>query len=336
MGNEGSIPSIHPPNEINFEQIQSRTNQTAITNFILLGFGDHPELQVLLFLAFLIIYMMTMAGNLLIVILVVADLHLHTPMYSFLGSLSCLEICYTSTIIPRILFSLLTGDRSISVKRCIVQYYFFGALASTECYLLASMSYDRFLAICKPLYYSTFMNGRLCLWLIVGSWISGLLSNTIITSLELQLSFCGPHEIEHFFCDLEPVIKLSCSNTHMVEIVTFILAAMDSILPFLLILISYIYIISNILQIRSKAMRQKAFSTCSSHLIVVTLFFGSLISVYMIPKTNTLKELHQTFSLFYTIITPMVNPLIYSLRNREMKEALYRTVRRAVNVAQFP
>ncbi|XP_053218461.1 olfactory receptor 1020-like [Podarcis raffonei] len=334
---EGSTHITHPPNGINFEQLQNRTNQTTIAKFILLGLVDHyPELQPLLFLAFLAIYFITMAGNLLLVVLVLADLHLHTPMYFFLGNLSCLEICYTSTILPRMLFSLLTGERSISANGCIAQYYFFGSLASTECYLLAVMSYDRYLAICKPLRYTSLMNGRLCLWLICGSWISGFLSNTIITSLELQLSFCGPNEIDHFFCDLAPVLKLSCSDTHVVELATLILASMDTIPPFLLTLISYVLIIINILQIQSKGMRQKAFSTCSSHLIVVTLFFGSLISVYMAPTTDILKELHQYFSLFYTVLTPMVNPLIYSLRNRDVKEALYRTVRKAIGLAQLP
>lgn len=313
----------------------NRTNQTTITNFILVGFGDHAELRVLLFLAFLAIYLITMVGNLLIIVLVVADLHLRTPMYFFLGNLSCLEICYTSTILPRVLFSLLTRDRSISVNSCIVQYFFFGSLASTECYLLAVMSYDRYLAICKPLRYTSLMNGRLCLWLIVGSWVSGLLSNTIITSLVFQLSFCGQNEIEHFFCDLGPLLKLSCSNTYLVELTTLILASMDTMPPFLLTLISYVCIVISILRIKSIAMRQKAFSTCSSHLIVVTLFYGSLISVYMIPQTNTMKDLHKTFSLFYTVLTPMFNPLIYSLRNREVKAALYRAASKALSVSPF-
>nr|XP_016851284.1 PREDICTED: olfactory receptor 10A7-like [Anolis carolinensis] len=317
------------------QQIQIQTNQTATGCFILLGFGDLPELQTLLLLTFLIIYIITMAGNFLLIMLVVVDFRLQTSMYFFLGNLSCLEICYTSTILPRLLFSLWTGDRSISVNGCLVQYYFFGVLASTECYLLAVMSYDRYLAICTPLHYTSLMNSRLCFWLIIGSWMSGLLSNTIIVSLEMQLSFCGPYEIEHFFCDLAPVLKLSCSNIHMVELVTFILASMDTLGPFLLTLISYILIINNIFKIHSKVMRQKAFSTCSSHLIVVTLFFGSLISVYIVPKTNTLKRLHQIFSLFYTVLTPMANPLIYSLRNKEVKQAVYRCISKVGSVAKF-
>lgn len=318
------------------QHIQNQTSPTNIRNFILLGFGDHPKLQAFLFLAFLVIYLITMVENLLLIVLVVVDMHLHTPMYFFLANLACLEICYTSTILPRMLFSFLTGDRTISLNGCVVQYYFFGSLASTECYLLAVMSYDRYVAICKPLRYTTLMNGRLCFGLIFGSWISGLLSNTIITSLVLQLLFCGPNEISHFFCDLGPVLKLSCNNTHLVEIMTSILASIDTMPPFLLTLVSYVCIIVNILRISSKAIRQKAFSTCSSHLIVVTIFFGSLIMVYIVPKNQTLKELQETFSLFYSVLTPMVNPLIYSLRNREVKEALYRTARKAVNVGPSP
>ncbi|XP_054849709.1 olfactory receptor 5B21-like [Eublepharis macularius] len=315
---------------------QNRTNLTAIINFILVGFRNHPELQTLLFLAFLTIYMITMAGNLTIAVLVISDLHLHTPMYFFLGNLSCLEICYTSTILPRLLFSLLNGDRTISVQGCIVQYFFFGSIASAECYLLAMMSYDRYLAICKPLRYTSLMNGKICLCLITVSWMNGLIVVTIITSLLVKLSFCGPNEIEHFFCDSAPLLKLSCTNTSLVELVIFILAFTNTIPPFLLTLISYVCIIINIVQMKTKALRQKAFSTCSSHLIVVTLFYGSLICVYLIPETNTMKDLHETFSLFYTVFTPMVNPFIYSLRNREVKAALYRMASKAVNVAPYP
>nr|XP_056720557.1 olfactory receptor 5B21-like [Euleptes europaea] len=336
MGSEWNISNMHLLNEIHSQQIQQETNLSIITNFILLGFGDLQELQVLLSLLFLGIYLIAMVGNLVIFILVVTDVHLHIPMYFFLGNLSCLEICYTSTILPRLLFSLLAGDKTISVHGCIAQYFFFGTLASAECYLLAMMSYDRYLAICKPLRYASLMNGRICLGLITGSWMSGLLSNTIITSLLLKLSFCGPSEIEHFFCDLAPMLKLSCSNTNLVELVIFILAFMDTIPPFLLTLISYVYIIINILQMKSTTSRQKAFSTCSSHLLVVTLFYGSLICVYLIPETNTLKWLHKTFSLIYTIFTPMFNPMIYSMRNKEVKVAFYRTVRKVVSVVPFP
>uniref|UniRef100_A0A6J0VE81 Olfactory receptor n=1 Tax=Pogona vitticeps TaxID=103695 RepID=A0A6J0VE81_9SAUR len=326
MGNEGSISNINLL-EGNIEQIQNRTNKTTIANFLLLGFGDHPELQTLLFLAFLTIYMITMVGNLILILLVVADPHLHTPMYFFLANLSCLEMCYTSTLLPRLLFSLWTRDRSISVNGCLVQYYFFGVLLSTECYLLAVMSYDRYLAICKPLHYTFLMNGKFCFWLIAGSWISGLVSNTVITCLELRLSFCGPPEIEHFFCDLAPVLKLSCSNTHPVETATFILASMDTIPTFLLTLICYTCIMTAIVGIPSTTGKKKSFSTCSSHLIVVTIFYGSLITVYLLQDSSQLGELKKAFSVFYTIVTPLLNPLIYSLRNKEVKESR----RRAIN-----
>ncbi|XP_065270932.1 olfactory receptor 6N1-like [Emys orbicularis] len=297
-------------------------NQTSITEFILLGFGSLPELQNFLFLLFLMIYVVTMAGNILIIVLVVADQHLHTPMYFFLGNLSFLETCYTSTILPRLLASLLTGDRIISVSGCIMQFYWFGFLVTTECYLLAVMSYDRYLAICKPLHYAALMNGRFCIQVAAGSWISSFVASTTIVCLMSQLMFCGPKEIDHFFCDLIPVIKRSCDDTNLITLLSFILTSIDALSAFLLTVTSYVYIITTILRIPSTAGRQKAFSTCSSHLIVVTIFYGTIIIVYMLPVADTLRDLNKVFSVFYTILTPLVNPLIYSLRNREVKEAL--------------
>ncbi|XP_039353396.1 olfactory receptor 11A1-like [Mauremys reevesii] len=305
-------------------------NQTTFTEFILLGFGDVPALQILLFLLLLVTYVVTLAGNILIIVLVVANQHLHTPMYFFLGNLSCLETCYTSTILPRMLASLLTGDRTISLSGCLVQLYFFGSLVGTECYLLAAMSYDRYLAICKPLHYSTHMNDRFCLQLAGGSWLSAFLVVTIIISLMSQLTFCGPKEMDHFFCDLTPVIKLSCSITHQMELVTFLGSFLFTLPPFILTLTSYICIITAILRIPSSTGRQKAFSTCSSHLIVVTTFYGTLIIVYILPKTKILRELNKVFSVFYTVLTPLANPLIYSLRNKEVMEALRKAVRNCV------
>ncbi|XP_074826266.1 olfactory receptor 11A1-like [Natator depressus] len=305
-------------------------NQTAITEFILLGFGDLPALQILLFLLFLVTYIVTLAGNILVIVLVVANQHLHTPMYFFLGNLSCLETCYTSTILPRMLASLLTGDRTISVRGCLVQLYFFGSLVGTECYLLAAMSYDRYLAICKALHYSMHMNDRFCLYLAAGSWLSAFLIVTIIIFLMSQLTFCGPNEMDHFFCDLTPVIKLSCSVTHQMELVTFLGSFLFTLPPFLLTLTSYVCIITAILRIPSSTGRQKAFSTCSSHLIVVTTFYGMLIIVYILPKTKMLRELNKVFSVFYTVLTPLANPLTYSLRNKEVMEALRKAVRNSV------
>uniref|UniRef100_A0A8C8S859 Olfactory receptor n=1 Tax=Pelusios castaneus TaxID=367368 RepID=A0A8C8S859_9SAUR len=296
-------------------------NQT-MTKFILLGFGSLPDIHILLFLLFLVIYIATVAANTLIVVLVFIDQHLHTPMYIFLGNLSSLETCYASTILPWVLVSLLTGHRTISLCGCITQLYFSGSLACTECYLLAAMSYDRYLAICKPLRYSTLMNTRFCLQLAAGSWLNGFLAITIFVFFVSQLIFCGPNEIDHFYCESTPLIKLSCSDTHLVILLDFVLACSFTLPPFLLTLTSYVRIITTIVKIPSSTGRQKAFSTCSSHLIVVTLFYGTIIIVYLDP----LRNLNKMFSLCYTVLTPLVNPLIYSLRNREVKGALTNAV----------
>uniref|UniRef100_A0A452IEU3 Olfactory receptor n=1 Tax=Gopherus agassizii TaxID=38772 RepID=A0A452IEU3_9SAUR len=299
-------------------------NQTGVTEFILLGFGNLLELQILLFLLFLVIYIVTVAGNILIVVLVVADQHLHTPMYFFLGNLSCLETCYTSNILPRVLASLLTGDRTISVEGCIVQLHCF---VSTEGCLLAVMSYDRYLAICKPLHYSALMNDRFSLQLGVGSWLSGFTVSTNTECWMSQMIFCGPNEIEHFFCDYIALLKLSCSDTSKMVLVIFFLSFIMILLPFLFTLTSYMCIISTILRIPSTMGRQKAFSTCSSHLIMVTIFYGTLTIVYMLPDTAALRDLNKVLPVFYTILTPLANPLIYSLRNKEVKEALRKALK---------
>ncbi|XP_054849716.1 olfactory receptor 10A7-like [Eublepharis macularius] len=306
-------------------------NHSSPTTFILLGFGNLLELRISFFVLFLTIYTLSIVGNLLIILLIAVDQHLHTPMYFFLMNLSVLETCYTSTILPRMLTSFLTGNRSIPILACVMQWFFFAVFSSTECYLLSMMSYDRYLAICKPLHYTSLMNSRLCLQLAATSWISGLLTSTILTCLMLQLTFCGPHEIDHFFCDIYPVLNLACSNLYVVKHAAFVLAFLATVPPFTITVVSYICIILTILRIPSKSSQQKAFSTCSSHLIVVILFFVSLFIVYVIPETDTLKDLHKTFSLFYTVLTPVLNPLIYSLRNREVKEALYRFARKFSN-----
>ncbi|XP_006114113.2 olfactory receptor 6F1-like [Pelodiscus sinensis] len=299
-------------------------NQTFVKEFILLGFGDLPELQLFLFLLFLVIYLATMSGNILIMFLVVVDRHLHTPMYFFLVNLSCLEICYSSAILPRLLASLLTGDRTISVSGCISQFYFFGSLAAAESYLLAAMSYDRYLAICNPLNYTALMNTKCCLQLSAGSWISAFLANCVVIFLASQLTFCDSNEIPHFFCDFSPIMNLSCSDTSLVELVTLVMAFIFTPTPCLLTLASYIFIITTILRIPSTRGKQKAFSTCSSHLMVIVIFYGTIIIVYMLPDTSTLRDLNKVFSVFYTVLTPLVNPLIYTLRNQEVHNALRR------------
>nr|XP_060639243.1 olfactory receptor 11A1-like [Anolis sagrei ordinatus] len=301
-------------------------NETGISEFIILGFGTLKDLHLLFFLFFLVIYMTTMVGNLTIILLVVSSQHLHTPMYFFLGNLSCMETFYSSTILPRMLVSLLTGDRTISVTGCVVQLYFFGFLVCTECYLLAVMSYDRYLAICQPLHYGTLMNDKFSIQLAAGSWISAFLPISIIIILMSSLLYCGSNEIDHFFCDFPSVIKLAHSDTQLIRVLAVILSSFDIFPPFILTLTSYFYIIVTIIRIPSTTGKKKAFSTCSSHLMVVTIFYGTLIVVYVLPKGDAHGDLHKIFSLFYTVLTPMINPLIYSLRNQEVKETLKRGI----------
>ncbi|XP_066485434.1 olfactory receptor 2AP1-like [Tiliqua scincoides] len=304
---------------------------TEVAEFILLGFGDLPKLRILLFLLFFVIYLVTMAGNLLILVLVVADRHLHTPMYFFLGNLSLLESCNSSNLLPKVLLNLLTGEKSIPVKACFVQFFICVSLVGAECYLLGVMSYDRYLAICKPLHYTTLMNGRLSFQLAVVSWASGALLGTNLIFQLSQLSFCGPNEIDQYFCDIVPEIRyLSCSDTHLIELSQFISSSVFTFPPFVLTVASYVFIIVTILRIPSTTGREKAFSTCSSHLTVVALFYGSLMFLYVIPQSRNLRHMKKVFSLSYTVLTPMVNPLIYSLRNREVKEAMRQSLKRLV------
>ncbi|XP_050776400.1 olfactory receptor 11A1-like [Gopherus flavomarginatus] len=300
-------------------------NQTSVAEFNILGFGT---LQILIFLLFLLIYITTMAGNILIIVLVVTDQHLHTPMYFFLGNLSCLETCYTSTILPSVLASLLAENRTISFSGCLTQYFCFGSMIATECLPLSVMSYDRYLAICNPMHYATRMNGRLYFQLAGGSWTGGFLCSGIIILSISQLTFCGSKDIDHFFCDLIPLVNLSCNDPQLMEMLALTLCLIFLVVPFLLTLMSYICIIVTILRIPSTTGRQKTFSTCSSHLIVVSIFYGTLLIAYMFPTTNTLRNFKKVLSVIYTVLTPLVNPLIYSLRNKEIKEALRKVSRK--------
>ncbi|XP_042329599.1 olfactory receptor 6B1-like [Sceloporus undulatus] len=313
-----------------------RRNATVVTEFILLGFGHFSELYILSFPTFLVIYIAAMLENLLIVVLVISDQHLHTPMYFFLGNLSCMEIWYISNILPRMLANSFSLENTISFSGCLTQFFFFGFLLGTECCLLSVMSYDRYVAICRPLHYKTHMTNRRCLSLMVGSWLSGFLGSTLITTLFLQSAFCGPNEIDHFFCDFVPLVKLLCNDPSIIALLTFLLSFIFTLPPFLLTLSSYICIIFTILRIPSATGMQKAFSTCSSHLIVVTIFYGSIITVYQLPKNSTLDNLNKIFSLCYTILNPMINPLIYSLRNREVKESLKKALCRNMYLSSKP
>ncbi|XP_060111106.1 olfactory receptor 6F1-like [Heteronotia binoei] len=301
-------------------------NRTVVTSFTLLGFGNSEDLNILLFLLFLTIYLVILSGNLLIVVLVMVERTLHTPMYFFLANLSFLESCYISTILPRMLASFVTRDKTISLLGCILQMHFFSTLGATECYLFAVMSYDRYLAICKPLHYASVMNERKCILFVSVSWIIGILLITILTCLLSQLNFCNQYTIDHFFCDFTPIVRLSCSDTQVIETAAFITSSIGILPTFLITVASYVFIITTILKIPSITGRKKAFSTCSSHLTVVSMFYGSLTFVYVLPTTDKFKDLKKVFSFLYAVLTPMANPFIYSLRNKEVRSSLRKTV----------
>ncbi|XP_029435433.1 olfactory receptor 6F1-like [Rhinatrema bivittatum] len=297
-------------------------NQTTVTTFILLGFSSFPELKILLFLLFGSVYILTIIGNITIIAVIKNDSHLHTPMYFFLTNFSFLEICYTSNIVPKMLYDILTENRSVSLLACIMQLYFFGSLGSTECFLLGVMAYDRYLAICHPLHYRTLMNNRACLQLAASSWLSGFLATLIAVSLFSQLHFCGPNKIKHFFCDLQPVLKLSCTDTFLPETIAGTFASIILLGSCLLTIGSYVQIISTILRIPSSEGRQKAFSTCISHLTVVLIFYGAMIFMYVKPVTISSFDFNKILAVLYTVVTPVLNPFIYTLRNKDVKKAL--------------
>nr|XP_006117924.1 olfactory receptor 11A1-like [Pelodiscus sinensis] len=297
-------------------------NQTAPDRFILLGFSDFCESRVLLLLSFLIIYIVTIMGNVLIVVTVLSQHCLHTPMYWFLSNLSFLEICYTTNIVPRMLCGFRSEKSTISLPGCMIQFYLFASLGTTECLLLGMMAFDRYLAICHPLHYTTVMTGRVCTQLAAGSWAWGFLIPVITVAVMSRLTFCGPNEIDHFFCDFKPLVKLSCTDSYSIETTVCILSSAVTLVPFVLILVSYTHILRAILRIPSTTGKQKAFSTCSSHLIVVTTFYGTLIVMYVAPSANHSPALNKVFSLLYTTGTPMLNPIIYSLRNQEVRESV--------------
>ncbi|XP_054999722.1 olfactory receptor 10AG1-like [Sorex araneus] len=305
-----------------YEEMKAEGNTSTVTEFVFQGFSDLPNLQVLLFGLFIIIYMIVLFGNGLIIIITKFDPALRKPMYFFLGNFSSLEIFYVTVTLPRMLKDLLTKDRSISRVECAIQLYFFATLGSTECLLLAVMSYDRYVAICNPLHYPLVMNHKVCVLLAVGSWTSVIPLQMWQTCQMFSQHFCKSKEIKHYFCDVLPVLKLACGNTSLPEVTVLIGTLLFVIIPFMLILASYSKIIGTILRLPTATGRAKAFSTCSSHLIVVLLFFGSATITYLQPKSMQSPLTEKLLALSYTTVTPMFNPLIYSLRNKEVIAAL--------------
>uniref|UniRef100_A0A8C5PN36 Olfactory receptor n=1 Tax=Leptobrachium leishanense TaxID=445787 RepID=A0A8C5PN36_9ANUR len=300
----------------------SSKNQTSVVEFILFGLSIQPKMQVILFVVFLVCYLISIAGNVIIIWISWVSPHLHTPMYFFLGNLSFLDVWYTSSIVPKMLINFLSVNKSISFEACFSQLCIHLSLGGTECYILLVMAYDRYVAICKPLQYTNIMHNILCIRMAAGSWMGGLLNSIIHTGLALRLPFCGPNVINHFFCEVPSVLELACADVSLNKTVIFCCAIVVVMVPFLLIIVTYIYIISNILKIKTSLGRRKAFSTCASHIIVVSLFYGTIIFMYMRPgKVHVLNE-DKMATLFYSVITPMLNPLIYTLRNKDVKGAL--------------
>ncbi|KAF0874677.1 O2A25 protein, partial [Crocuta crocuta] len=299
-------------------------NQTSVTEFLLLGFCLDPRIQMLLFGLFSLFYTFTLLGNGLILGVISLDSRLHTPMYFFLSHLAVVDIAYACNTVPQMLVNLLKPDQPISFAGCLTQTFLFLSFAHIECLLLVVMSYDRYVAICHPLRYSVIMSWRVCISLVVTSWILGVLLALVHLLLLIPLPFCGPQKVNHFFCEIIAVLKLACADTHINEIM--VLAGAVSVLvgPFSSIVISYIYILCAILKIQSGEGRQKAFSTCSSHLCVVGLFYVTAIIMYVGPRYGNPKEQKKYLLLFHSLFNPMLNPLIYSLRNKEVKDALKR------------
>eukprot|EP00079_Xenopus_tropicalis_P015503 XP_004913277.2 PREDICTED: olfactory receptor 10A7-like [Xenopus tropicalis] len=297
-------------------------NQTAVQEFLLVAFQNIDKLKFLLFFSVFTVYLLALFGNILIIILVSTDPKLHSPMYFFLCHLSTSEILFITSIVPNMLYVILSKVGTISFGSCVTQYYLFSSTTSVECLLLAVMSYDRYLAICVPLHYSAIMNKRLCLYLVALCWVTGFGLSLIALAFMSHMDFCGSGIIDHFFCDLAPILNLSCSDTSFLEMEDFVLCFVFLIFPFVIIIVTYIRIILTILRIKSTTGKNKAFSTCSSHLTVVCTYYGTLIVIYMMPSTEYSSIGNKTSAILYTVVTPMLNPIIYSLRNNDIRISL--------------
>ncbi|XP_053415794.1 olfactory receptor 1086-like [Nycticebus coucang] len=297
-------------------------NITEVTTFVLKGFTDDPGLQITLFLLFLAIYLFTLLGNLGLIILVTGDSRLHTPMYYFLSVLSSVDACYSSVISPNMLVDFISQNKSISFLGCAAQMFLAVTLGTTECFLLAAMAYDRYVAIYNPLLYAVTMSPRVYVPLITASYVGGILHAMLHTVATFSLSFCGSNEIRHVFCDIPPLLALSCSDTRINQLLLFSVAGCIEIVTILIVLVSYGFILAAILRVRSAEAKRKVFSTCGSHLTGVSVFHGTVLFMYVRPSSSYALEQDMIVSIFYTIVIPMLNPIIYSLRNKDVKEAM--------------
>uniref|UniRef100_A0A8C3XC18 G-protein coupled receptors family 1 profile domain-containing protein n=1 Tax=Catagonus wagneri TaxID=51154 RepID=A0A8C3XC18_9CETA len=302
--------------------IMDQNNQSTVTEFLLLGLSERPEQQPLLFNIFLAMYLVTMLGNLLIILATGSDLHLHTPMYFFLANLSFADACFSSTIVPKMLVNIQTHSETISYEGCLSQMYLLMTFGALDDFLLGVMAYDCYVAICRPLHYSTLMSPLVCVLLLAACWVLTSFAALLHTLLMARLSFCASKTIQHFFCDVVPLLQLSCSDTRTNQVAVFIVGSVVLTGPLSLVILSYARIIPTILRIPSASGRQKAFSTCGSHLTVVFLFYGTAISVYLDPPLSHSGGKDRVAAVIYTVVIPMLNPFIYSLRNSDVKTAL--------------
>ncbi|XP_020830225.1 olfactory receptor 9G19-like [Phascolarctos cinereus] len=294
----------------------------TVTEFILAGFTRDPGMQLVLFVLFLVVYSVTVVGNITLIVLICTDPRLHTPMYFFIGNLSFLDLWYSTVYTPKIMVTCVSEDKRISFAGCVAQFFFSGGLAYSECYLLAAMAYDRYMAISKPLLYAQVMTQSVCMGLVAASYLGAFVICGIFTHETFTMTFCGDNVIDDFFCDLPPLVRLACDVKDNYYIFLYFVLASNVLTPIVFILASYLFIIAAISRIRSTQGQLKAFSTCSSHLISVTLYFGSILYIYYRPKSSYSLEQDKIVSLFYTVVFPMLNPMIYSLRNKDVKEAL--------------
>ncbi|CAO2642869.1 Olfactory receptor 1F1 [Lemmus lemmus] len=300
-----------------------------VAEFLLLGLSGKSEQEEVIFGLFLGMYLVTISGNLLIILAISSDPHLHTPMYFFLANLSSVDICFSSVTIPKALVNHMVGSKSISYTECMIQIYFFITFINMDGFLLSVMAYDRFVAICHPLHYTLMMRPRLCVLLVAISWVITNLHALLHTLLMVRLTFCSHNAVHHFFCDPYPILKLSCSDTFINDLIVFTVGGVIFLTPFSCIVVSYVRITIAVLQIPSAKGRHKAFNTCSSHLAVVTLFYGTVLGIYIRPP-DSFSTQDTVATIMYTVVTPMLNPFIYSLRNKDMKETMARLLNRGL------
>ncbi|XP_027269051.1 olfactory receptor 5K1-like [Cricetulus griseus] len=304
-------------------------NNYSVTNeFILVGFSDHPDLNTLLFLVFFVIYLVTMVGNLGLVVLIYMEHRLHTPMYIFLGNLALMDSCCSCAITPKMLQNFFSVDRRISLYECMVQFYLLCLAETADCFLLAAMAYDRYVAICNPLQYHTMMSKKLCLQMTVGAYIAGNLHSMIHIGFLFRLTFCRSHVIKHFFCDFLPLYRLSCVDPYLNELMILIFAGLIQVFTITVVLVSYLYVLFTIFTMKSKDGRGKTLSTCASHFLSVSIFYGSLLYMYVQPHSFNEGDKDIPVAIFYTVIIPLLNPFIYSLRNKEVINVMKRIMKR--------